>query len=202
MNVKAQEHAWNALHKEGIKILTAAYQDALKLVGGTLDIINYNGRPNPEFVKAWHKTGNRIFCYGQPQGGVENPYAYRKGFGLKLWKLNVDGAMTYCYYHSHKHPYTEDGTYREMAMAYPTANGVIETIALAGYREAIDDIRYATLLKKLIRENINGDKEDIAIKAKAYLDNINNYDDLYAVRKEIINFILKLLKNKSAKESM
>ncbi|MFA7183797.1 MAG: hypothetical protein WC082_02825, partial [Victivallales bacterium] len=152
----------------------------------------YSGRPTLKYVEEWHKTGNRIFCYGNPQGGVENPYAYRKNFGLKLWKLNVDGAMTYAYNHS-RAPYTDNGRYREMAMAYPTVNGVIETIALAGYREAIDDIRYATLLKRLILSNCNSNKSAIATAAENYLNGINNYDNLHDVRNKIIDYILQLL---------
>jgi hypothetical protein len=190
-----QKKIWQALHKQGIKVFSAAYDDAFKLVGNSLDIINYHGKPTPSIVRAWHKHGSRIICYTDPQAGPENPYLFRKGFGFKLWKLNVDGAMTYGYAHSAESPYSDGcGPYREMAMAYPTANGVIETLALVGYREAIDDIRYGTLLKQLIERNRSGPKARIAADAESYLKNLDNYDNLSKIRKKIIQFILKLKK--------
>ena len=39
-----------------------------------------------------------------------------------------------------------DRTYRDHVFAYPTLNGVIDTIQWEGFREAVDDVRYLTTL--------------------------------------------------------
>jgi hypothetical protein len=88
----------------------------------------------------------------------------------------------------------DHSTYREHNYVYPTTDGVISTIGLAGFREGVDDIRYATKLKQLIERNKNGSKAKLATTSQAYLDEIMVNNDLKLVRLEMINYILKLLK--------
>ncbi|MHC4654988.1 MAG: hypothetical protein ACYS91_08205 [Planctomycetota bacterium] len=80
-------------------------------------------------------------------------------------------------------------------MAYPTLNGVIDTIALEGYREAIDDIRYATTLKLQIeraKRSGNKQKKTEASSAEKWLSQLDVAEDLDDVRSKIIDYILKL----------
>ena len=53
--------------------------------------------PNATQAELWHNYGHRIFSYGNPQVGVENPEIYRKNYGFALWNAGYDGAMNFAY---------------------------------------------------------------------------------------------------------
>ncbi|MFA6715402.1 MAG: hypothetical protein WCS27_08485, partial [Victivallaceae bacterium] len=130
------------------------------------------------------------------QGGIENPLLNRRGLGMKVWLAGYDGTMTYAYMHGMGNPWNDfdHQTYRDHNYVYPTADGVISTPALAGFREGVDDIRYATKLQQLIEQNRTGPKAGLANSAQNYLDQLKPGDDLYLMRLEMIDYILKLLK--------
>ena len=70
--------------------------------------------------------------------------------------------MNYAYQHAFGHIWNDfDSTkFRDHVFAYPTTDGVIDTIQWEGFREAVDDIRYLTILlekcsnneKKIVKE--------------------------------------------------
>ena len=117
---------------------------------------------------------------------------YRRNYGIRLWKHNYDGFATYCYYETFGHPWDDFDSqhYRDHNLVYPTADGVIDTLAWEGFREAVDDIRYACTLALAIQNN---PAHPQAKAAKAFLDGINGEEpNLDALRRDIINWILKL----------
>jgi len=85
-----------------------------------------------------------------------------------------------------------------MVIAYANGDGLMETIEYAGFREACDDIRYATALKLLCREATEG--KDVKIETKMAARQALMYlallkpdtMDLNVVRLEMITHILKL----------
>jgi len=84
-----------------------------------------------------------------------------------------------------------------MNFVYGHGGGVIDTLAWEGFREGIDDMRYATQLKLLARDAVaSGDtgRKLTANKALQYLALLNRTEmDLEVVRAEMIEHILKLL---------
>ena len=76
----------------------------------------------------------------------------------------------------------------------------METIQYDGFREAVDDVRYATLLKQTATEALeksaSSGNVDLAYAAKSALLFLAEVDygecDLQAIRLEIIRHILKL----------
>jgi hypothetical protein len=84
-----------------------------------------------------------------------------------------------------------------ITMVYPTRTGVINTLHWEGFREGIDDIRYATKLKLLARQAIAGGKVAAAEEARKALLWLELHDeksaDLNAMRLEMINYILNLM---------
>ncbi|MFA6816800.1 MAG: hypothetical protein WCS73_10965, partial [Lentisphaeria bacterium] len=148
----------------------------------------------------WHEKNHRIWSYGNAQGGVENPEVYRRNYGLLLYLNNYDGFATYCYYEAFGNPWDDfDFPYfRDHNLVYPTADGVVDTIAWEGYREAVDDIRYATTLREAAataHKSGNPAKISIAVAAEEWLQNIDaEYANLDVVRSMMIQWILKLRK--------
>lgn len=136
--------------------------------------------------------------YGNPQSGPENPDLYRRNFGLGLWLCNYDSAMTFIYYGDFGNPWNDfdHPVYRDHNFVYPTVDGVVDTIAWEGYREGMDDLRYATTLKLAIEAAKQSGRPDIlerANQADRWLETLDvSLADLDDVRRQMIEHILRL----------
>ena len=78
---------------------------------------------------------------------------------------------------------------------YPTADGMIDTIAWEGFREGVDDVRYATTLTLQIAAAMAGkdpERTRVAGEAQQYLNEFEVSGDLDEIRSSIIGYILKL----------
>jgi len=186
-----QRPAWEQVHANGGKVFVAGSPGQnFPLVGDLQDLLVCYGDPTKEEAANWHSKGHKIFCYANPQGGIEEPETYRRNFGLLLAANNYDGGMTYIYYSGG--PSWNDwsiGHYRQHNFVYPTVDGVVDTVQWEGYREGIDDLRYLGTLRQAIASARNrGD----AKQAQAFLDQLDVTGDLYAVRDQIIRWILRL----------
>lgn len=137
--------------------------------------------------------GHRAFCYAYPQVGNEEPETYRRNFGLALWRAVFDGAMDYAYQHSFGHIWNDfdDKTYRDHVFAYPTVDGVVDTVEWEGFREAVDDVRYVTTLEQAIKK-ASPAKKQTATEARRWLDALDPSGDLYETRAKIAEWITKL----------
>jgi hypothetical protein len=159
----SQRAAWQTVHNNGGKIVTTSWDttDPIDLTGDILDIANLGTKINATAASKMHSYGHKIFLYNQPQVGVENPEIYRHNYGYALWNAGYDGAMNYAYQSDAGkniwNDFDDSGTviggttsyFRDHVFAYPTSNGVIDTIEWEGWREGVDDTRYlATLIKK------------------------------------------------------
>jgi len=195
-----QREAWQKAKECGAKIFVAGYRDSnFPLMGDIQDLLVCSGRPAKEEAEKWHSKGHSIWCYNYPQGGVVgNPEVYRRNFGLLLWRENYDGACTYAYQHSFGNIWNDfdNPYYRDHNFTYPTVNGVIDTIAWEGYREAIDDIKYAIALKKEIERAKNSSnplKLKMAREADEFLEKVDvEKENLYEIRAKIVDYILGL----------
>jgi hypothetical protein len=194
-----QREKWTEIHKLGGKVFVAGYKDEnFKKMGDIQDLCVCAFYPYKEEAEKWHSAGRKVWCYGNPQGGVENPEINRRNYGLLLWQNNYDGACTFAYqyrfgniWNDFDHP-----IYRDHNFTYPTVDGVIDTIAWEGYREGVDDIRYLTKLQQMIaaaEKSKDRERVSIANQAGAYLKTIDaDRDDLNAVRTKMIDYIIKL----------
>ena len=122
--------------------------------------------------------------------GAETPETYRRNYGLPLFAAGYDGAMDYAYQAGYNNAWNDfdstTGIYREHVFAYPTTNGVIDTIEWEGYREAVDDMRYLSTLISLDRSRT---KEEIRTWLSSVLA---SNQDLSVVREIVIQQILAL----------
>lgn len=195
-----QRPYWKAVHDAGGKILAAggARQGNRELVGDLLDVLVSAYRPRKTDADAWHALGKRIWNYANPQGGVENPEIWRRNYGLLLWRENFDGACTWTDAAGTGNPWNDfdfaAGNYRDQTFVYPSANGVINTIALEGYREGVDDVRYMTTLESAIKSAAGSQQ---AADAEAFVRRLRGNsqilcDDLTDIRAEIIRHLLAL----------
>jgi hypothetical protein len=151
--VTAQRTAWQTVHNNGGKMYVAGDKDLIDLVPDLLDLVVLGGSPDTSQVARWHSYGKRIYSYGDPQSGIENPEIYRRNYGVSLWNAGYDGTMPFAYQHKYNDIWNDfdsrETHYRDHVFAYPTSNGVIDTIQWEGFREGVDDTRYvASLIRK------------------------------------------------------
>ena len=181
----------------GLKFIIAAGRHIVPQVGYKWDWHNSSSNPaDPTLPTLWNQMGTDTRCawYANQHVGAENPEFSRRQNGLMPY---LNGYSALCNYAHHLGPYNDDSeTYKPMVYAYGTADGVIDTLQWEGFREGIDDIRYATLMLGLARE---ADKSsDLKVrqlgrKAKLLLALFERETgDLDAVRGEMIGFIERL----------
>ncbi len=190
----SQKRAWKAAQEIGAKTFVACYRGTFEAMGPLLSCAVLAGAPDPEEARKWHSVGSEAFCYANPQVGVEDPLLYRRNFGLLLWQNGFDGAMDYAYQHAFGHIWDDfdDHTYRDHVFAYPTMNGVVDTIEWEGFREGVDDVRYATTLEKAIAQAAPK-KPALAQQAQAWLKSTDlSAGDLDQTRAQMVDWIVKL----------
>lgn len=148
----AQKRLWKIVHDLRGKVFVAGYDDAFELVGDSLDLLIHAKQPSALEAQKWHQRGRRVFNYANPQSGPENPYLFRLNYGIVLWANDYDGAMPYAYQHCFGSCWNDvdHPTYRDHNFTYPTSDGVIDTLAWEGFREAVDDVRYLETLENLL----------------------------------------------------
>ena len=126
--------------------------------------------------------------------GAENPDYNRRQNGLLPY---LSGYSALCNYAHHLGPYNDDATtYRPMVFVYGTADGVIDTLQWEGFREGVDDIRYATLLHGLAAKAAAATNLDTVYAGRKALQWFALFDkdsaDLSTARLEMIRMILQL----------
>ena len=170
--LRRQRAGWEAIQKAGGKTFASAWkEDPFEWMGSRLNVLVWSGAPDPARAKKYHDVGSQIFCYSNPQGGVEEPLTYRYFYGLALWKAGYDGAMTFAYQYNGNYIWNDfdHPKDRDHCFTYPTVNGFVGTVQWEGFREAVDDVRYITTLEKAITQA--GDTEP-ARQARAWLDEV------------------------------
>ena len=144
----------------------------------------------------WNALGESyVAWYAQQHVGAENPALNRRQNGMGAY---LSGYTALCNYAHHLGEYDDDrDMYRPMVFAYGTDNGVIDTIQWEGFREGIDDIRYATLLTQLAhraRKSAVPAARQLGTKALQYLAMFDRgAGDLDTCRAEMTHYIQGLL---------
>jgi hypothetical protein len=202
--LKAGIPYFQAIAKSGAKTFNSGYRAEtmppgnFAIVGDVLDLLICCAESTPEEAAKWHSKGKLIWSYAYPQSSNENPLPFRRNFGYVIWKCNYDGVATFCYYMGFGHPWNDfDSTVqRDMNFVYPTADGVVDTVAFEGVREGFDDVRYVTLMRLEAREAMkSGNPARIAAakEAEKFFASQNVYTvSPAAIRQGVIKHILIL----------
>ena len=191
-----QRPVFEAYQKAGFKFFIAGGKQVFDKAAHVYSWHNVARDPEEgEYADLWNKIGGtHCAWYACMHIGPENPAFNRRQYGMAAY---LSGYNATCNYAHHFGPYNDDRTtYKPMVFAYGISSGVIDTIQWEGYREGLDDIRYATLLTSLAREAAAS--QDLKTRyagrlALQYVAVINREeDDLNACRLEMAERILKL----------
>lgn len=181
-------------HIAGAKHFNAQMASEAEQVADILDTAVV-GSLDPKVAAKYHSYGNKVYLYGDPQVCPELPRTFRLKYGLALWQADYDGAMDYAYQTSEGDIYNDfDATERDFVFAYPTSNGVIDTVQWEGFREGVNDVRYVNALENAIAEAKDNGDTITATEAENYLTQIKNSNlntqDLDGIRSRIIDYIV------------
>ena len=187
---------YEAYQRAGFKFIIAGGDSVFYKAGYLYDWHNVAKWPeNDSSTRIWNEVGNaHVAWYATMHVGPENPAFNRRQYGLANYLANYSAT---CNYAHHFGPYNDDRmTYRPMVLAYGVYGGVLDTIQWEGYREGIDDIRYATALKRLAQKaakSPNIETRYAGNKALQYMATLSRTEgDLQTVRYEMIDRILAL----------
>lgn len=153
-------------------------------------------------IKRWKDMEDKfIGFYATHHTGGENPAFIRRQNGMLGYMNGLNMIFNYEFATGPWNDLAHD-LYKPMVVAYRNYGGTVDTLQWEGYREAIDDIRYATLLRQEIAKGLAS--KDIEYKTEArkallFFATLQPESmDLDAARAEIIRHILNL-KNMFAK---
>ena len=138
----------------------------------------------------------RMGWYASQHVGAENPAFNRRQYGMGAYLAGMGCNYNYAH-HLQGWNDTEEGLYRPMNFVYGSGNGCVDTLQWEGFREGVDDVRYATLLKTLalkqIKEGTTKGRYAGRLALKLLADAKGDDFDLTTFRYEMINHIQKLL---------
>jgi hypothetical protein len=159
--IRKQAPLWKAARQGGLKIygfVGALSEDAmLENLDDLQDVVIRAGTlPSKHLGETLRQSGRKLYIAGHPGGGNEDPVGNRRAQGLMLFNRPwIDGTMEYAWMHvwtGAEHPWDDFGTlktdhYRSHMYAYPTIDGVVDTLQLEGYAAGVNDYRYLQLLQ-------------------------------------------------------
>lgn len=194
------------VHENGAKIFCAqeprSFSSQATDIADVLDLAIVGFGLDSELSTIYHSyisfdnVKHKIFSYSHPQAVPELPHTFRKNYGLLLWQHEYDGVMDYAYQRSVNSIWNDFdfAEYRDHVFAYPTANGVIDTIQWEGFREAVNDMRYLTTLQNVIMEANN--RGVVTTDIDSWITTLKTADltnvDFDEIRSQMIDYILQL----------
>ncbi len=190
--------AWRILNEHGLKSNLAGHEHIFVKGGHMLDVHPTAGSPSDAHqARKWNAVGHaHVGFYASQHNGSENPAYVRRQHGLLgyLSGFNMVNNYEFAYGPWNDRAYE---LYKPMVLAYPISNGIVDTLEWEGFREGIDDIRYATLLMQLAQEAIDSGNLDRIYAGRqvrqwlALMDGMSV--DLHTVRLEMIEKIERLM---------
>lgn len=148
------------LHDLGIRLFAHGWENNSHYATDSQDM-HSSTLISTEEARRWHSAGGEVINYADPFPGSENPLWFRMRPGAMMYFAGMDGQMMHGYRQG-RTPWNEwavdwggDGTYRNFCLCYPMKGGWIKTLAFEGFREAYEDVRYYTCLKRLATQHID-----------------------------------------------
>ena len=134
--------------------------------------------------------------YANQHVGPENPAFNRRQYGFGPYRAGYTFDGNYAQHLQGWNDIAYD-PYRPMMFIYGSGNGCLDTIQWEGFREGVDDIRYATKLQRLALPLVKSEDPRARTAAKLALKLLADADgddmDLTTLRLEMIRHIKRLM---------
>lgn len=182
--MKEKERDWARIKQVGGLVFSTADPG---YISESLDLYVVAKIRSREVIENLKNAGKEVYLYGEPQVGIEQPDTYRRNYGLVPWLLGYNGIMNYAYQDGWGSIWNDfDGYFRDHVFAYPTSNGVIGTLQMKGFREAVDDVRHIELLTMLLE-----DEKELGIVLASIQKMMEDGENMNKVRKYMRDVILE-----------
>ena len=170
--VRAERATWQMFQQLGGKVMTTTRMHPYQLFNLDFALLPVQPSAGRKLqVDALHDANPDILVgwYADPHSGPENPAYARRIYGWNTWRNNYD---LFCQYILFRDDWTEfwiakESNLRGLMLCYPQDDDVIDTLAWEGVREALDDIRYATLLRQLSAKAMASESMDTVYLGRA-----------------------------------
>ncbi len=189
--------AWKFYQERGIGVFTAGHDGIFTKGGYVYDVMPLAALPDDVGkMRVRNAVGHSyVGFYAVQHNGSENPTFVRRQHGLLGYLSGYSMIINYEFGYGPWNDLAYD-LYKPMVLAYPTKNGLVDTIEWEAFREAVDDIRYMTLLKTEIERCRESKELETRYAARQVLMWIAQLDlrtqEIDSVRSEMIAYILKL----------
>lgn len=199
--VRAERASWKLMHSLGAKVMTTTHIHPYLLFGLDMALPPIQpGAIRKPLVDSMHSANDDMLIgwYADPHSGPENPGYTRRLYGWDTWRNNYDMICQYILFRDDWLEFfvVKESNLRGLMLVYPQHNNIIDTLAWEGVREALDDIRYATLLRQLARQAIDSGSIENAYlgrAAQAWIAQVDtDHADLKGLRLDIIQRCLHL----------
>lgn len=190
---------WDYLHQKGCGTWTDS--------GRALDIgWNVTGNDiaascSPYESWRWHKAGAKAYTYAGPFTGPICPDTWRRTKGLRYYYADFDGLHEYefsCDRYNRWNDFVKHDAYCQFGIVYLTYDGLISTVSWEGVREALDDVRYLSLLRLRAEAALASADPKVRQLGKREIKWMDAVDpesvfDLHAFRREVVAHIRGLM---------
>ena len=190
---------WDIAHKlDGMIWTDFAYS---KYNGVFVDMNDIPGAVDHGAAWEWHSYGAKSVTYAGTFTGPENPDVWRRNKGIRYWYADFDGVHEY-YLHASDvnrwNDFIETGVYCQFGIVFYTIDGLVSTLAWEAVREALDDVRYYSLLRLRAEAALKSSDPEARRLGRAALvwqDGVDpeHVADLDAFRRETADWIEKLI---------
>lgn len=197
MWIMKTRRVWRVIQGQGLKVMLAGHSQLFDKAGYIIDMDNAAGTPDQlNHALQRHIVGHgRISFYANQHNGAENPDFVRRQHGLLGYFNGLSAVYNYEFAYGPWNDRSQD-LYKPMVLAYPTHTGLVDTLAWEGFREAIDDMRYATLLRQRAVHATQSNNLDVVYAGRKVLQWFAMLDlttvDLAGVRLEMIGKLFEL----------
>ena len=168
--------------------------------GAFVDLNDVPAAVNHEVAWDWRRSGAKAATYAATFTGPENPDLWRRIKGLRFWYADYDGQHEYCFFNGYNrwNDFVYRGKYCMFGIVYLTEDGLVSTLAWEAVREALDDVRYFTLLRLRAQAALRSDDPEtrrLGRRALVWQDGVDPeyVKDLNAFRRETVRWIEQLI---------
>ena len=189
---------WGMLHAAGFKVWTDS-GDA-RDVSWSVDMNDLPADGRHERQWEWHKAGAKTVTYAGPFTGPIDPDIWRRSKGVRYYYADMDGLHEYCFDTAENawNDFSPRSEYSQFQFVYLTYDGLITTLPWEAVREALDDVRYLSLLRLRAEAAMRSPDESVRALGRRHFVWMDSLDpelivDLFAFRRELARRIIELM---------
>ena len=189
---------WGILHRYGLEAWTDYGEP--RDISWSVGMNDVPAAARHTTAWTWHRSGARCVTYAGPFTGPADPDIWRRTKGLRYYYADFDGLHEYCFHTAENawNDFSYRGPYSQFQFVYLTYDGLISTLPWEAVREALDDVRYLSLLRMRCEAALKSPDPKVQALGRRHLVWMDSQDpeaiiDLFAFRREVARRAIELI---------